>query len=277
MNNGSFTIPVDSTTLGYSIIGQGEPLLLCPVSWGIDGHRWKALDELAKYFTLIRLDPRGTGMSGDVKEKSEFGIPTLVDDIEQLRIHLGIEQWNVMGQSAGGWTAMEYTLAHQHRVKKLIVVCSAPTGKFHQGTFRDPSHPLYPEFNRISTEVRSLPAAERVKAFNRAVYQFDVQSADAKKLIDDIFTDADFNPQRNQYFVMNELNRYNITEHLHEITVPSLIIGGNHDVHVSPTWSEMMAKDIPGAQFVMMEQSGHFPWLDEPQNFFSQIDQFLNV
>ncbi len=275
MNNGTFTIPIGSTTLGYSIVGQGEPLLLCPVSWGIDGHRWKTLDELANNFTLIRLDPRGTGMSGDVKEKSEYGIPRLVEDIEQLRIYLGIEQWNVMGQSAGGWTALEYTLAHQNRVKRLIVVCSAPSGKFHQGTFRDPSHPLYPEFNRISTEVRSLPAAERVKAFNRAVYHFDVQSADAKKLIDDIFSNADFNAQRNQYFVLNELNRYNVTEHLRDITVPSLIIGGIHDVHVSPPWSEMMAKKIPGARLVMMEHSGHFPWLDEPEYFFSLINQFL--
>ncbi len=275
MNNGSFTLSVDATHIGYSIFGTGVPLLICPVSWGVDGHRWETLDELAKYFTLIRLDPRGTGMSDDVTNKDEFGVPVLVEDIEQLRIHLGIEQWNVMGQSAGGWTALEYTLAYQAYVKKLIVVCSAPTGKFHKGTFRDPSHPLYPEFERITKEIRSLPAAERVKAFNRAIYQFDVQTQKAKKLIDDIFADAEFNAQRNQYFVMNELNRYNVTERLHEIFVPSLIIGGKHDVHVSSSWSELMAEKISGSQLVMMEHSGHFPWLDEPNQFFSTINNFF--
>ena len=123
MNNNSFTFPVNATHIGYSIVGTGEPLLICPVSWGIDGHRWKSLDELSKQFTLIQLDPRGTGKSGDITNKDEFGIPTLVADIESLRIHLEFEQWNVMGQSAGGWTALEYTLAHQSRVKKLVVVC----------------------------------------------------------------------------------------------------------------------------------------------------------
>jgi len=275
MQNGTFTLQHQSTQIGYSIVGQGAPLFIAPVSWGVDGHRWTTLDELAKHFTLIRLDPRGTGTSGSVQEKSEYGIPTLVSDIDALRIHLGIDRWNIMGQSAGGWTALEYTLAHQSRVQSLIVVCSAPTGKFHTGTFRDPSHPLYPEFDRISKEVRSLPADERVKTFNRAIYQFDVQNDAAKQLIDGIFAKAEFNSQRNQYFVMNELNRYNVTERLKEISVPTLIIGGTHDVHVSPQWSEFMAGKISNSRLVMMEHSGHFPWLDEPDLFFETILRFI--
>ncbi|GEM_PF-5564477 len=126
MQNGTFTLNHHSTHIGYSITGSGEPLLVCPVSWGVDGHRWKTLDELAKDFTLIRVNPRGTEMSGAVNDKNEYGIPTLVEDIESLRLHLGIERWNVMGQSAGGWTSLEYTLTHQQAVNKLIVVCSAP-------------------------------------------------------------------------------------------------------------------------------------------------------
>jgi len=233
------------------------------------------LDELAKQFTLIRIDPRGTGMSGAVQEKIEYGIPTLVGDIDAVRTHLGIDRWHILGQSAGGWTALEYVLAHPKQVKKLVIVCSAPTGKFHKETFRDPSHPLYSEFERISKEVRSLPAAERVKAFNRAIYLFDVQSEYAKNIIDEIFTTAEFNAQRNQFFVMKELNRYNVTERLQEISVPSLIIGGTYDVHVAPSWSEEMAAKIPHARLMMMQQSGHFPWLDEPEVFFDSVTSFL--
>lgn len=275
MYNKSHEIPSDSTSIHFSIVGAGEPLLISPVSWGIDGHRWTMLEELAKNFTVIRLDPRGTGLSGDVLEKSEYGIPTIVRDIEALRKHLGVDRWNIMGQSAGGWTALEYTLAHQQNVNKLIVVCSAPTGKFHKGTFRDPSHPLYPRYDQLSKEIRSLPHAERVKAFNRAIYQYDVQTDKARRSIDEIFAGTEFNAKRNQYFVTAELQRYDVQSRLKEISVPSLIIGGAHDVHVSPVWSEMMAREIPGAQLAMMENSGHFPWLDEPERFFSLITEFL--
>lgn len=253
------------------------PLLIAPVPWGVDGHRWGTLDVLASSYTLIRIDPRGTGMSGNVREKEEYGIPTLVDDIEAVRSHLGIVQWNVMGQSAAGWTALEYALTYPSRAHKLAVVCSAPTGKFHKGTFRDPAHPLYPEFERISKEIRVLPAAERVKAFNRAVYQFDVQTAEARTTIDEIFAQAEFNPQRNQYFIMTELNRYNVTERLEEISIPTQVIGGAHDVHVSPEWSRMLAERIPHAQLTMMEHSGHFPWLDEPALFFSALKHFFGT
>jgi proline iminopeptidase len=233
------------------------------------------LEGLSKDFTLIRLDPRGTGRSGDVHDKSEYGIPTLVSDIEAVRMHLGIDRWNIMGQSAGGWTALEYTLAHQRNVNKLIVVCSAPTGKFHKGTFRDPSHPLYPQYNQLSKEIRSLPHDERVKAFNRAIYQYDVQTDAARRSIDGIFATTEFNAQRNNYFVMRELLRYDVQHRLHEISLPALIVGGSHDVHVAPEWSRVMAEKIPNARLIMMEGSGHFPWLDEPKLFFDTLRTFL--
>lgn len=275
MHNGSFRLQRGSTHVGYSVSGKGVPLLIASVPWGVDGHRWTSLDRLADQFTLIRIDPRGTGMSGDVQQKEEYGVPTLVDDIEAVRIHLGVEQWNIMGQSAAGWTALEYTLQYQRHVRQLAVICSAPTGKFHTGTFRDPSHPLYNTFEQISREVRTLPARERVTVFNRAVYKFDIQKDSAKQVIDDIFSAAEFNAQRNQYFVMHELNRYNVVEQLRDIVVPTLVIGGIHDVHVAPSWSDMMARQIPHSRLVMMEHSGHFPWLDEPTKFFETIAEFF--
>lgn len=275
MQNNETYLSTNETAIHYSVMGSGKPLLVCPVTWGVDGHRWTTLEELANSFTLIRLDPRGTGKSGPIKEKSDYGIPTLVEDIESLRHHLKIEQWNILGQSAGGWTALEYTLAYQSHVEKLLVVCSAPTGRFHKGTFRDPNHPLYARYEQLSKEIRSLPHNERVKKFNRAIYQYDVQTEEARKMIDSIFSQAEFDPKRNQYFIMNELQRYTVTEKLHDISVPTLIIGGAHDVHVSPSWSEVMANTIPHAQLVMMKHSGHFPWLDEPEEFFKAVTTFL--
>jgi len=277
MKTGEFQISVGSTHLYYSVAGGGEPLFISPVTWGIDGHRWTMLERLAKDFTLIRLDPRGTGKSGPVNNKSEYGIPTLVSDMEQVRADLGVEKWNVMGQSAAGWAALEYVLAHQEHVKKLIVVCSSPTGQFHAGTFRDPGHPLYPRYQRLSKEIRSLPQEERVKQFNRTIYQFDVRTEEGRKTVDGIFSDAEFDPRRNQYFAMNELARYDVTQRLNEIAVPTLIIEGRHDVHVSPSWSELMAQKIPRAELMMMEDSGHFPWLDEPEKFFEAVTTFLSV
>lgn len=275
MNSGSRLLPVQNSVIHYSIAGTGAPLLIAPVSWGVDGHRWTTLDALTERFTLVRLDPRGTGSSGDVSEKREYGIPTLVEDIDALRTHLGIDRWHVMGQSAGGWTALEYALAHPWHVAKLVVVCSAPTGRFQKGTFRDPAHPLYPRYERLSQEIRSLPHDERVKRFNRAIYQYDVQTDEARAVIDRIFAETPFNAKRNQYFISQELQRYDVRERLPEIAAPTLVIGGAHDVHVSPDWSVTMAERIPGARLAMMQGSGHFPWLDEPETFFRTVADFL--
>jgi len=37
-----------------------------------------------------------------------------------------------------------------------------------------------------------------------------------------------------------------------------------------------MAEKIPGARLAMMERSGHFPYLDEPERFFTLVKEFLN-
>lgn len=267
----------DTCDLHFSITGTGAPLLLAPVPWGVDGHRWRSLDALADQFTLIRLDPRGTGSSGPVTQKDEYSIATLVRDIDALRAHLGYDRWHMMGQSAAGFTAMEYTLAFPSRIDRLIVVCSSPTGKFQKNTFRDPSHPLYPQYEALMQRIRTLPADQRVKEFNQAVYQFDTQTEESRRTIAEIFAQADFDAKRNQYFSQTDVARYDVTSRLHEITAPTLVIGGSHDVHVSPEWSRVIASGIPHSHMVTMERSGHFPWLDEEANFMAEVRSFLNT
>jgi len=78
--------------------------------------------ELAKmnYQTII-YDQRGTGRSTVESVNSEnITMDLMVDDIENLRKHLNIKQWTVLGHSFGGIMAAYYTTKHPESIEKLI-------------------------------------------------------------------------------------------------------------------------------------------------------------
>src|SRR5258706_12933762 len=65
------------------------------------------------HYRIIVFDQRGGGRSTPLGELRENTTPLLIDDIERLRRHLGIEQWLVFGGSWGSTLALAYGEAHR--------------------------------------------------------------------------------------------------------------------------------------------------------------------
>ncbi|MBQ4626436.1 MAG: alpha/beta hydrolase [Clostridia bacterium] len=109
----------------YGIYGQpnGEPLLLLPPNGGdmhsLDG---SILPEMSKHFKVITVSPRGTGNSDWVEGTMNF--ETMSEDLVKLLNALKIEKTNIFGFSDGGNLGFVFTLAHQDRVKSLVVMGS---------------------------------------------------------------------------------------------------------------------------------------------------------
>ncbi len=265
-----------NTKIVYSTYGSGPALLICPVPWGVNNRKWETILSLSQFFTLIFVEPRGVGGSGPVADKNEYSITQLIKDIDVVREYLKIDSWFVMGQSAAGFTALEYTLAYPAKIKKLIIVCSSPTGFFHKGTIRDREHPRYNEVKDIAETFRKEFTAERFREYMKKVYTMDIQNPKALPEIEKVFGEADISIERYKYFATVELNRYNVIEKLSTIIQPTLIIAGKHDVHVSPSQSEIMHKKIPNSQYVLLEHCGHFPWLDDPNGFVKLVVEYLS-
>lgn len=59
------------------------------------------------------------------------------------------------------------------------------------------------------------------------------------------------------------------------IEAPCLIIAGRHDIHTSWQQSARIARRVPHAQLVILEESGHFPWLEESVRFFEVVETWL--
>ena len=74
-------------------------------------------------YTLIFLHPRGTGNSSQMPWSEKMSTMDMVSDVEELRLHLGVDQFPViLGHSNGGSIALGYAETYVDRVKKLILI-----------------------------------------------------------------------------------------------------------------------------------------------------------
>lgn len=75
----------------------------------------------AAHWRIVQFDQRGCGRSAPLGETAHNHTDALIDDIEALRVHLGIERWLVCGGSWGSALALAYAARHRERVLGLLL------------------------------------------------------------------------------------------------------------------------------------------------------------
>jgi pimeloyl-ACP methyl ester carboxylesterase len=69
--------------------------------------------------------------------------------------------------------------------------------------------------------------------------------------------------------------RFLVRDKLDTIRVPTLVLVGRHDFICSPMQARIIHDGIRGSRLAVFEKSGHFPWIEEPELFFSTVTNFL--
>ena len=62
-----------------------------------------------------------------------------------------------------------------------------------------------------------------------------------------------------------------VRRYLVEIGVPTLIVVGRDDFVTPPSQARILNEDIPTSELIVLERSGHMPWLEEPDAFLGAI------
>ena len=68
-----------------------------------------------------------------------------------------------------------------------------------------------------------------------------------------------------------ELAGWSSVDRLAQVRAPALVVAGRHDAFTSWPQSERIASRLPDAEMVVFEDSARFPWLEEPEAFFSTV------
>jgi proline iminopeptidase len=238
-------------------------------------------DFLPTGYQRIYFEQRGTGRSRPAKLVPEsMTLQTVVEDLEALRVHLKQDRLLLVGHSWGGMLAMGYAVAHPDRVDRLILIGSGgPTLEFTQWFGDNIEARLRPQDLEARTYWRAAAkngvAADKVALENiKAIvpgYFFDRTKGLA--FATEIKDGALHNDVNGLLFA--DLGKhYDLRPGLRKLDRPVLIIQGHQDPIGDKTAEDIHAL-IAGSTLTYINKSGHFPWIEQPDDFRKAMAEFL--
>lgn len=264
---------VNDTELYYVECGTGLPCLVMHGGLGFDHtylHPW--LDPLGDVLHRVYYDHRGNGRSGRPSIDT-LTYEQLADDANALRKYLGFDKVVVMGHSAGGFIALEYALRYPQYLSHLILIDTAPAWDYQEEIKANAERK---GMTAEMIEIWNAPPSSTDEEFARRVkvmsplyfYKYNAEVAD-RLLSKTVFCVAA--AKRDDELVKD----YNVVARLGEIKAPTLILVGRDDWICPPSQAQRMHKGIPNSELVVFEQSGHFPYVEKPDVFFSAVRDWL--
>ena len=231
-------------------------------------HSWSFLYPLFQRqgFRVILHDFRGQFKSD--KPEGPYSFKQHAADAKALFDHLGVERVHMVGISYGGAVAMRFALEYPELLATLTVMTSLSepdpvTVGLISGwkTFCDTGDGEA-FFWGLAPSVYSA----KFLTESRAVCQ---QMAEAIGRVPPAYLEG----QKNIYDTLT--TDVYITDRLHEITCPTLVISAEEDILTPPKLSQIIADHIPGAEYLSLPGSGHVCILEKPNELVSAVFGFV--
>ena len=234
---------------------------------------------LAERHRLVFYDQRGGGRSRETGP-ADVTWQQLVQDLSHIVRERHVEPLTIVGYSWGALLALLYSIeAHRHAALpapvRLVLVDPAPLSRPYREAFED-------EFARRqrSEAIRELredladsglrdsdPDAWRQRQFEIGVAPYFARPAAAKELTPFRVT------AKVQQSVWQSLGDFDVIADLSSIHVPAFFVHGRHDP--IPLESTERAAGAMRARLLVLEASGHVPYVEQPDALFNAIEQYL--
>lgn len=271
----------DGFEIGYRVRGGGPPLVCLPGGPGRSVEYLGDLGGLDRARRLILLEPRGVGATADPLDPATLRVDRLVNDVEALRVHLGLEDMDLLAHSAGAVLATLYAAAFPERLSSLILVTPglAAVGVYGSeleiaaALERRAAEPWYrgarAALEKIMGGDLSLDA---FRASRPLLYGAWSEAAQAHAMLG---MSERYVAAREGYFADVTLDTAATRAALMKLTGPVLLYGGELDPMVTPGVVQEAAPSFHDATVIVQPGAAHFPWVDEPAGFAANVGSFL--
>lgn len=271
----------DGTLIAYRVTGQGPELVCLPGGPGRAGVYLGDLGGLSDHRTLIIPDTRGSGESADATDEESYRCDRLVADVEALREHLGLEQFDLFGHSAAGALATLYAAAHPERLSHLILMTPMLNAVGVEPAETEWRAALAarsgePWFAEAMAAVEKAEAGDESTEVRRGYQPFGYGRWDeAASAHSELGLSDRAKPVLEHYGSAGVFEPGRTRKELQRLTAPVLVYAGGLDTAPTPPVAAEGASCFPDATTVVQPGGGHFPWLDDPVFFIGAITRFL--
>ncbi len=232
--------------------GEGQPLILL---YGLFGSS-KNFKDVIRYFknynkVVVPLLPM---LDLDILHTTVNGLARHLHKFIEARNYRGI---HLLGNSLGGHVALEESIRHPERIRSLILTGSS-------GLFENGMGDSYPkrgdyEYIRKKTELTF----------------FDPKTA-TTELVDEIYSIVNNRLKAIKIIALaKSAIRNNLSEDLHKIQLPTLLVWGNNDTITPPFVAKEFNRLITGSELHFIDNCGHAPMMEVPDEFNAILHKFL--
>jgi pimeloyl-ACP methyl ester carboxylesterase len=271
----------DGRRLTYRRLGTGPVLVVHPGGPGFSSTYLGDLAGLWERYSLVILNPRGTGSSDRPADRGAYHLDDYVSDLEELRQHLDLEQMLLLGYSHGGVVAQAYAAAYPGRVRRLVLASTAARFGPEQEAAtkaakeKRSGEAWYPDAAAAADDESELGTDEEVRdgTFRSMPFYF-ARFGPAEQGYLDTFRSETINGDALRVFG-EEIPSLDLRSQLQNITAPTLVITGEDDFICGPVCAADMTAAIPGAREVIVGDSGHMVFVEQAQRFHDEVADFL--
>lgn len=273
----------DGESLAVHLLGSGPEVICMPGGPGRASVYLEDLAGLAQTHTLVRVDPRGTGLSPLPESRDSLAFPRLADDLEAVRQARGLATIDLLGHSAGCSVSLVYAARHPERINRLVLLTPSARG------FADTSddvkriraarseEPWYAEVHEIEEMLKDAPEHRRAR-FDPALRPFSYGRWDDRAQAHAASTDTQMSMRAGAAFLPPDLDvdREWWLSALAAMPAPTLVVVGERDGMTGVESGHVVARLLPNATVVELPGAGHYPWVDAPEALRESLVSFLS-
>lgn len=232
--------------------GQGQVLMLLHGLFGALSNWEDVVNLFSKNFRVII--PMLPIYDMPIKEAGLEGLRKFVEDFVTMK---KLDHMIIMGNSLGGHVGLLYTLNNPDKVAKLILTGSS-------GLFENTMGGSYPRRGSY----------DYIK--ERVAYTFYDPQVASKELVDEVFETTKSIPKCMRIVaIAKSAQRNNLTEDLHNIKVPTLLVWGLNDTITPPMVGHDFNRLIPNSELKFIDKCCHAPMMEQPEKFNEIVVDFL--
>ena len=283
-------IPFRGYRTWYRIVGNGEepgklPLLVLHGGPGASHDYLEPLEAMANTGRrVIFYDQLGGGNSDHPHNPSMWTVELFVEELGAVRKALALDHLHILGQSWGGMLGMEYALTQARGLASLTIADSpaslvqwvSEANRLRAQLPSEVQQTLLHHEQNGTTDSREYQDAMLVY-YRRHVCRLDSWPDCVTRTFEKLAQYPEVYNTMNgpsEFHVIGTLKTWDITNRLHEIKVPTLLLSGRYD-EATPIIVEPIQRSIPGSEWIIFENSSHMPHVEETELYLQVLDRFL--
>jgi pimeloyl-ACP methyl ester carboxylesterase len=235
---------LNGVALYYATIGSGPPVILLHGGLANSDYWGNQVSALSPRHTVIVMDSRGHGRSA--RDTRPFGYDLMADDVVALLDHLKLPKADVVGWSDGAIIGLDLAIRHPDRVGKVFAFAAN---------------------TRISGVQDNVDKNPTFAAFIKRAGQEYARLSPTPGRYDDFVA---------QISKMWATQPNWTDKRLRNIRAKVLVVDGDHDEAIRRPHTEYIAAMIPGTGLLILPNTSHFAFLQDPVLFNAAMLHFLD-